>query len=509
MVGSIRALGGGHDTFIRLGGSALQALMLLVPRTKDSGDVGSILETIEEHVENLENFGKSTHPGLSLYWGALEFGLSAADPLIRLWLGHPRKIYRSVALDSLSVIGLQRTAAAIVARVNDAFEEDDLRGAAASCLGDIGGPVAVAALERLLAAPGLNEPILTGVLEGLTGLYPEVTKGLPPAIIDKIVASESSESEMKIRLVHSMGFRREGEAILRAALHDSEPMLRGAAALSLARTLGSAAVPLLRVAAREATDDIERALAFCGLIWAGETGRIKELHQVLCQLRPRSSEIWLLHPRWKREFVAALAANPDQTYAEAWSDVLRVEISVCQEKLAVWGGAYPVGFSSRREPANPAPPTAGRSCDLIFISYSHADEDLCDEFLKMLRPTAQKRGLRIWSDHQIPIGAIWRDEIEQALAHARIAVLLVSPDFLNSSFVLENELPPLLEDAKTRGARIFWIACRPCNVRDTEIGKFQCVNQPDRPLSTLAKKDRDLELLRITQELLKVSRATA
>jgi hypothetical protein len=286
-------------------------------------------------------------------------------------------------------------------------------------------------------------------------------------------------------------------------------MVRGAAALSLARTSGSTAIPLLRVAVREASDDFERTLALCGLIWAGETDKTEELHRALCGFRPRSGAIWQLQERWRREFVAALAVNPDQPFAKAWSDVLRVEVAACQEKLATWGGAYPVRARNQNEPATPKRFLSVRDRDLIFISYSHVDKNICEEFLKMLRPIAQRHGLKIWSDNQIPVGAIWHDEIENALAHTRIAVLFVSPDFLDSSFIQKNELPPLLEAARRKGAHIFWIACRPCNVQETEIGKFQGVNQPSRPLSALAKKAaREQELVRITQELLKLSLRT-
>lgn len=143
--------------------------------------------------------------------------------------------------------------------------------------------------------------------------------------------------------------------------------------------------------------------------------------------------------------------------------------------------------------------------DLIFISYSHTDEAPCMEFLKMVRPTAEKYGMKLWTDHEIPVGSIWREEIEKALKQTKIGVLLVSPDFLDSSFIQKNELPPLLEVARTQGARIFWIACRPCNVEDTETGKFQGVNRPSKPLSGLSQATREKELQRISQELFRLA----
>jgi len=115
--------------------------------------------------------------------------------------------------------------------------------------------------------------------------------------------------------------------------------------------------------------------------------------------------------------------------------------------------------------------------DGVFISYSHEDHKWFKELVTMLAPVQRK--LKIWHDQMIRPGAEWRKEIETALASAKAAVLLVSPDFLNSDFIQKNELPPLLDAAKTDGCKILWIKVKECLIDETPIENYQAVyNEP-------------------------------
>ena len=129
----------------------------------------------------------------------------------------------------------------------------------------------------------------------------------------------------------------------------------------------------------------------------------------------------------------------------------------------------------------------------VFISYSHEDDKLLKELLEQLELYKQIGILDIWSDKMIKPGEEWREEIERAIASAKVAVLLISSSFLASQFIREIELPLMLAAAEKKGTIIMPVIVRPCNFADTELSKFQAVNDPSKPLTMLAGRYRKEE----------------
>jgi hypothetical protein len=102
----------------------------------------------------------------------------------------------------------------------------------------------------------------------------------------------------------------------------------------------------------------------------------------------------------------------------------------------------------------------------LFISYSHKDADWFVKVQDHLALLRMQGNVTAWSDRDILPGDSWNQEIETALREASIAVLLVSPHFLASEFIMRKELPHLMATLKRVQAgnlrRIMPLILEPC-----------------------------------------------
>ncbi len=120
----------------------------------------------------------------------------------------------------------------------------------------------------------------------------------------------------------------------------------------------------------------------------------------------------------------------------------------------------------------------------IFISYSHKDKNWLERLSTALKPLVYGEVVETWDDRNLPPGSNWLDEIDKAIASARIAVLLVSQEFLASSFIHRQELPRLLK-RRDRGMGFFWVPLEACLYKFTALKDIQSAWDPSKPLAGL------------------------
>ncbi|HVR99632.1 MAG TPA: toll/interleukin-1 receptor domain-containing protein [Thermoanaerobaculia bacterium] len=136
----------------------------------------------------------------------------------------------------------------------------------------------------------------------------------------------------------------------------------------------------------------------------------------------------------------------------------------------------------------------------IFVSYSHKDQRYKDELVKHLYLLERQGLVSIWSEGRIPAGAEWSDEISRAINESDVAILLISPDYLASDYVLEHELPALVSQSRQRGLVIAPILVRSAPwTMVPDLAQFQFLNEPSKPLASA--RDRDEEFFRVAHRL--------
>ena len=136
----------------------------------------------------------------------------------------------------------------------------------------------------------------------------------------------------------------------------------------------------------------------------------------------------------------------------------------------------------------------------VFISYSHKDMRWLTNLETHLKPYTREHSVTASSDKHLVPGSKWFDEITSALKKAKVAVLLVTPDFLASDFIHKHELCPLLKRAEAKGVRILWIPIRACSHRKSAIAKYQAVLEPKKPLAEM-KAERDRAWVRVCEAI--------
>lgn len=138
----------------------------------------------------------------------------------------------------------------------------------------------------------------------------------------------------------------------------------------------------------------------------------------------------------------------------------------------------------------------------VFICYSHGDALWLQRLRVHLRPLEREHRIEIWDDTRIKPGSEWRKEITRALATTKIAVLLVSADFLASDFIAGNELPTLLAAAEEDGAVILPVILSPSRFLMTgSLERFQAVNDPHKPLIGMARSEQESVLVKVTEAI--------
>lgn len=141
----------------------------------------------------------------------------------------------------------------------------------------------------------------------------------------------------------------------------------------------------------------------------------------------------------------------------------------------------------------------------IFVSYSHRESVWLGKFQTAMGGGVYRQAFEFWSDDKIETSQDWKKKIRGAIASSRIALLLVGKGFLSSTFIVNKELPQILDYQKAERVKIFWVPIDEVTdtiQKATGLDNIQAAWPPSQPLSTLSKKKLDDALIHIASNLM-------
>jgi hemoglobin-like flavoprotein len=141
----------------------------------------------------------------------------------------------------------------------------------------------------------------------------------------------------------------------------------------------------------------------------------------------------------------------------------------------------------------------------IFVSYSHHDAAWRTRLADLIGGGVYLERFELWFDTEIEASDNWKQRIAAAIAGSRVALLLLSPQFLRSDFIANRELPEFLRRHKAGGMSIFWVPLEPIEnglLDLAGLGGIQAAQPLCDPLSSLDEEKRKAAILAVASKLI-------
>jgi hypothetical protein len=106
----------------------------------------------------------------------------------------------------------------------------------------------------------------------------------------------------------------------------------------------------------------------------------------------------------------------------------------------------------------------------------------------------------------VEVGEDWQQQLSEMMLRARLALLLISPSFLTSKFVREEEIPHLFAQHEKGGMRIYPLLVTPCTWQNVAwLQKLEMRPQDEkrrtRAVSAFKGAAREQQLVDLANEI--------
>jgi hypothetical protein len=138
---------------------------------------------------------------------------------------------------------------------------------------------------------------------------------------------------------------------------------------------------------------------------------------------------------------------------------------------------------------------------VVFICYAREDERYMEELYGHLKADEKRGLLEIWYDKKIQDGQNWKNKIIDTIKVSNGAIVFVSQYSESSSFIQNEELPPLLEAWRHKEKFLIVVCVRNCVIHNLELNEIQAVNFVNNPLDGMTKSKRNEIWVRVTKDI--------
>jgi hypothetical protein len=105
----------------------------------------------------------------------------------------------------------------------------------------------------------------------------------------------------------------------------------------------------------------------------------------------------------------------------------------------------------------------------IYLSYSHKDRNLVDEFHKSVREA--RLPVRLFYDQDIAPGQVFSKELPRELNRSQLVLFFLSADALASAYIWKAEVPAAIALHEQRRAHLVPVLLRACDWQKTALAK--------------------------------------
>jgi len=131
----------------------------------------------------------------------------------------------------------------------------------------------------------------------------------------------------------------------------------------------------------------------------------------------------------------------------------------------------------------------------IFISYSHADECHCKRLQVALQSLVQLNDVEVWCDQRMTPGTTITPDIQANLHASQIVILLVSPDFLASSYCMGVEVKTAMKLQESNTSTVVPVILRHCNWGDAPFASLLALPKDGRPVTAWPDQDEAIQVV--------------